>query len=82
MLHSASFGVNEVSVTALWGTKANSLLIYNETPADYEENVDAMLIHHLERSRTESGLLLHSAQFKLSLSQNELFPVFQYRIIG
>lgn len=30
-------------------TKANSLLIYNETPADYEENVDAMLIHHLER---------------------------------
>lgn len=30
-------------------TKAKSLLIYHETPADYVENVDAMLIHHLER---------------------------------
>lgn len=64
-------------------TKANSSLIYDETPADYVENVDAMLIHHLERQQNRNGPpLLHPAQFQLSLNQNECFSVFQYRIIG
>lgn len=49
MLHSANFGVNVVFRHCPAHIKANSSLICHETPADYVENVDAMLIHHLEQ---------------------------------
>lgn len=76
MLQSASFGGNVVFRRCPASTKANSSLIYHETPADYVENVDAMLIHHLEQSRKETGLLLPLSTIQTFIKPERALPCF------